>query len=46
MVFFYKITIYNILGLLLGTSCDIFGKNANYKIKKHSRMLGERSRDG
>jgi hypothetical protein len=34
MVFFDKITIYSILGLLLDTSCDIFGKNENYKVKK------------
>jgi len=29
--FFDKVTIYNILGLLLGKSCDIFGGNANYE---------------
>jgi hypothetical protein len=29
--FFDKVTIYNILGLLLGTSCDICGGNANYE---------------
>jgi hypothetical protein len=40
--FFDKVTIYNILGLLLGTSCDIFGGNAIYE-NKNTRRCWERS---